>query len=83
MVYFFEELAEQVGKDPRSIRPSLPCRLRPAAAYEQERAANVKKRNYFAKYGDSARAVLEALLDKYAEEGIGTIETLSVLNVQP
>jgi type I restriction enzyme R subunit len=43
----------------------------------------VKKRNYFAKYGEQARAVLEALLDKYADEGIGTIESMSVLNVQP
>lgn len=49
----------------------------------RERANNVKKRNYFAKYGEQARAVLEALLDKYADEGIGTIETFNVLNVQP
>ena len=44
-------------------------------AYDQppltraERANKVKKRNYFTKYGDKARAVLEALLDKYADEG--------------
>jgi type I restriction enzyme R subunit len=36
----------------------------------QERANNVKKRNYFTKYGDQAKKVLEALLDKYADEGI-------------
>lgn len=80
---FFEELADQVGKD---LDPfDLVCHV----AFDQppltrrERAANVKNRNYFAKYGDRARAVLEALLEKYAEEGIGTIETLSVLNVRP
>ena len=80
---FFDELAEQVGKD---LDPfDLVCHV----AFDQppltrrERAENVKKRNYFAKYGERARAVLEALLDKYAEEGIGTIETFSVLNVQP
>lgn len=58
-------------------------------AYEQppltrrERANNVKKRNYFTKYGDQARRVLEALLDKYADEGIINIESLDVLSVKP
>ncbi len=58
-------------------------------AYEQppltrkERANNVKKRNYFTKYGDQARKVLEALLDKYADEGIINIESLEVLSVKP
>lgn len=58
-------------------------------AYDQptltrlERAENVKKRNYFAKYGDQARAVLEALLDKYADEGIGMIENAKVLKLKP
>jgi type I restriction enzyme, R subunit len=49
----------------------------------RERAEKVKKRNYFAKYGDKARAVLEALLDKYADEGIETIEEPKVLRLQP
>ena len=49
----------------------------------RERANNVKKRNYFAKYGEQARKVLEALLDKYADEGITNIESLDVLRVQP
>ena len=49
----------------------------------KERANNVKKRNYFAKYGDQARNVLEALLDKYADEGITNIESMDVLRVNP
>ncbi len=49
----------------------------------RERANNVKKRNYFAKYGEQAREVLEALLDKYADEGISNIESLEVLTVKP
>ncbi|GAB4038695.1 EcoAI/FtnUII family type I restriction enzme subunit R [Spirosoma jeollabukense] len=49
----------------------------------KERANEVKKRNYFGKYGDKARAVLEALLDKYADEGVVNLETLDVLRVQP
>ena len=49
----------------------------------KERAENVKKRHYFAKYGDKARAVLDALLDKYAAEGIENLEDPAVLNVAP
>lgn len=49
----------------------------------KERAENVKKRNYFTKYGEQARQVLEALLDKYADEGIENIESFDVLNVIP
>jgi type I restriction enzyme R subunit len=49
----------------------------------RERANKVKKRNYFTKYGDKARTILNALLDKYADEGIDNIEDLSVLRVEP
>ena len=58
-------------------------------AYDQppltrkERANNVKKRNYFAKYGEQSRKVLEALLEKYADEGIENIESMEVLKVKP
>jgi type I restriction enzyme R subunit len=58
-------------------------------AYDQppltrkERANNVKKRNYFTKYGDQTRQVLEALLDKYADEGIADMESMEVLRVNP
>lgn len=58
-------------------------------AYDQppltrkERANNVKKRNYFSKYGEQARKVLEALLDKYSDEGITNIESIEVLRVNP
>ena len=49
----------------------------------KERANNVKKRNYFTKYGEQAKKVLEALLDKYADEGIVTIENTEVLSIDP
>ena len=49
----------------------------------KERANNVKKRSYFAKYGEQSRRVLEALLDKYADEGITNIESMEVLKVKP
>lgn len=53
------------------------------ALTRRERAEQVKKRNYFTKYGEQARKILNALLDKYASEGIENIEELSVLRVAP
>ena len=76
-------LAEEVGKDVGDF--DLLCHI----AYDQppltrrERAEKVKKRNYFGKYGETARAVLEGLLDKYADEGITTIEEPKVLRLRP
>jgi type I restriction enzyme R subunit len=49
----------------------------------KERANNVIKRNYFTKYGDQARTVLESLLEKYADAGISDIESMEVLKVKP
>jgi len=77
------KLAQEVGKDYGDF--DLICHI----AYDQplltrkERANNVKKRNYFTKYGEQARAVLESLLDKYADEGITTIESPKVLKLKP
>jgi len=49
----------------------------------KERAENVRKRDCFAKYGDRAQAVLNALLEKYATDGIENIEDISVLKLEP
>jgi len=49
----------------------------------KERAANVKKRDVFNKFGPQARAVLEALLEKYADEGVINLDDLSVLKIAP
>ena len=49
----------------------------------KERANNVKKRNYFGKYEGKAREVLEALLDKYAENGILDFEKAGILEIPP
>ncbi len=78
-----EPLAEEVGKDFDAF--DLICHV----AFDQppltrrERAEQVKKRNYFAKYGEQARKVLEALLDKYADTGIETLESMNVLQLDP
>ncbi|WP_086246463.1 EcoAI/FtnUII family type I restriction enzme subunit R [Campylobacter vicugnae] len=49
----------------------------------RERAENVKKRDIFGKYGEAAREVINALLDKYAEFGIYDIESTEILKQNP
>ena len=79
----FDNLAEEIGQDYGVF--DLICHI----AYDQppltrkERADNVKKRDYFTRYGDPARAVLNALLDKYADEGLSTLESTKVLKLRP
>jgi type I restriction enzyme R subunit len=80
---FLDELAEQVGRDYDAF--DLVCHI----AFDQppltrkERAEKVKKRNVFAKYGDKSRAVLDALLQKYADAGHKSVESLEILKVDP
>jgi len=80
---FLENLTEEIGKDYGDF--DLICHI----AYDQppltrqERANNVRKRNYFTKYGEQAKAVLNALLDKYADKGITSIENAKILNLNP
>ena len=80
---FLEELAEQVGRDYDAF--DLVCHVAFDAPplTRKERADNVKKRNIFAKYGDKARAVLDTLLQKYADSGIKSVESLEILKVDP
>ena len=78
-----EALREEVGKDMDAF--DLVCHV----AFDQppltrkERANNVRKRNYFAKYEGKAREVLDALLTKYENEGITTLESGTTLKVAP
>lgn len=78
-----EELQEQIGHefDPFDLLCHIAFDQPPLT--RRERANKVKKRNYFAKYGEKAAAVLDALLDKYADSGISNIESLDVLKVNP
>jgi len=48
-----------------------------------ERAKKVKKDSYFDKYGKQAREVINALLEKYSDEGIENLEDAEVLRVTP
>ncbi|MFN0076286.1 MAG: EcoAI/FtnUII family type I restriction enzme subunit R [Prosthecobacter sp.] len=80
---FLDELAEQVGRDYDAF--DLVCHVAFDAPplTRKERADKVKKRNVFGKYGDQARAVLDALLQKYADSGITSVESLEILKVDP
>ncbi|MFA9370996.1 MAG: EcoAI/FtnUII family type I restriction enzme subunit R [Labilibaculum antarcticum] len=80
---FFENLKEEVGKDfdPFDLICHLAFEAKPLT--RKERAENVKKRNYFTKYGDKAQAVISSLLDKYADDGLLTIENTEVLKLDP
>jgi type I restriction enzyme R subunit len=80
---FLDELAEQVGRDYDAF--DLVCHVAFDAPplTRKERAARVKKRNVFGKYRDKARAVLEALLQKYADSGLKSVESLEILKVDP
>ena len=53
------------------------------ALTRRERAEHVKKRDIFHKYGPEAQKVLEALLEKYANEGISQLENRKVLTLDP
>jgi type I restriction enzyme R subunit len=80
---FLDALADEVGKDYDPF--DLVCHVafdRPPLT-RRERAENVRKQDYFAKYNEPAQAVLNALLDKYADGGITQIEDINVLRVSP
>jgi type I restriction enzyme, R subunit len=84
---FLEALAEETAKT--GIQDLDPLDLLLHVAYGQppltrrERAQRVKKRNVFTQYGPVARKVLDTMLDKYADEGIATIEADNLLSVPP
>jgi type I restriction enzyme, R subunit len=78
-----ENLQEIVGKDYDTFDLIRHIAYDQPPLTRKERAENVKKRNYFTKYGDQTRAVLTALLDKYADEGIPTLENPKVLKLEP
>ncbi|CAB1229196.1 TPA: EcoAI/FtnUII family type I restriction enzme subunit R [Klebsiella michiganensis] len=79
----WEVLAEEVGKelDPFDMLCHVVYGQPPLT--RKERAENVRKRNYFTKYSDAAQAVLNTLLDKYADAGVQEIESIQVLKLKP
>ena len=71
---FMEELKEKVGKDMDEFDLICFVAFGQLPLSRKERAENVKKRDYFTKYGEQARKVLEAILEKYSDEGITVID---------
>lgn len=80
---FLDELAEQVGRDYDAFDLICHVAFDAPPLTRKERADKVKKRNVFAKYGEQARTVLDALLQKYADSGIGSVESMDILKVDP
>jgi type I restriction enzyme R subunit len=80
---FLEAVADEIGRDYDAFDLVAHVAFGQPPLTRRERAENVKKRNYFTKYGQQARAVLEALLAKYADSGLADLESPKVLQLDP
>ena len=80
---FFDALEEEIGKelDPFDIVCHVAWDKPPLT--RKERAENVKKKDYFSKYNEQVQRVINALLDKYADEGVVHIEETQILTINP
>jgi type I restriction enzyme R subunit len=76
-------VADELGKnlDPFDLICHIAFDRKPLT--RKERADNVKKRDVFTKYGPQARAVLDALLAKYQDEGVLNLDDTNVLRITP
>ena len=76
-------IADELGKnlDPFDLICHVAFDAKPLT--RRERAENVKKRDVFTKYGPQARAVLNALLEKYRDEGVLNLDDAKVLKIAP
>lgn len=80
---FFDDLCDEVGKDLDPFDLILHIVFDQPPLTRKERAENVRKRNYFTKYGKQAAEILDALLTKYADSGLSDLENVDVLKVDP
>jgi type I restriction enzyme, R subunit len=78
-----ENLADIVGRDFSDFDLICHVAFGQLPLTRKERANNVKKRDYFTKYGDKAKAVLQGLLNLYADKGVISIENPKVLKLKP
>lgn len=78
-----KDVSKKLGAEPDPF--DVICHL----VYDQpplsrkERAEQVRKQNYFSKYEGASKEVLDALLDKYTDDGIEPIEDVKVLTIAP
>ena len=80
---FFDALCEEIGRDFDPFDLILHIVFDQPPLTRRERAENVRKRNYFTKYGKEASDILIALLEKYADSGLDDLENVDVLKVDP
>ena len=78
-----EPLADEVGKDLDPFDLICHVAFDQPALTRRERADNVRKRDVFTKYGPQARAVLEALLQKYQDQGVIDLGDPRILQIPP
>ena len=79
----YENLKEAIGKEMDIFDMICHTAFDRPPLTRSERANQVKKRDVFTAYDEQAKKVLEALLDKYAAEGIENIEDMKILQVNP
>ena len=79
----FAALNEEIGSafDPFDLICHVAFEQTPLT--RKERAEKVRKRDYFTKYGDLAREVISALLDKYSDEGMLDLENPEIIRLDP
>ncbi len=78
-----DPLADEVGKDLDPFDLICHVAFDQPALTRRERADNVRKRDVFTRYGVQARAVLEALLQKYQDEGVTGLDDPRILKIAP
>ena len=78
---FLEELEDEVGKDMDVFDLICHIAFDMPPLTRKERANNVKKRNYFGKYSETAQGVINKLLEKYENEGINNIDDVKILKL--
>jgi type I restriction enzyme, R subunit len=79
----FDALEAAVGRDYDPFDLILHVAYDELPLTRRERTDRVRKRNYFTRFGPKARAVMEALLDKYADQGLDSLESPDALKVIP
>jgi type I restriction enzyme R subunit len=79
----FAALNEEIGSafDPFDLICHVAYEQKPLT--RRERAEQVKKRDYFTKYGELARKVIAAMLDKYADDGGLDFENPEIIRLDP
>lgn len=78
-----EELKKDVGMNIDEFDLILHVAYGKKPLTRSERARQIRKKDYFAKYEGEARAVLEALLDQYADQGSTAIDDIGDLILTP